>query len=362
MKQTIVEMLYVARDPAWAPWAVQYFFLIGLSVGAFLLSLPGLAFGRAGWRETSRMALLAALVCGLAAPVALLSDLHNPGRFLNFYLHPQPSSWMSWGAFFIPAYVGLLLLYAWAALAPSFREAASAGGILAPVQRLLGGPARPGLARILGLAALFAAALVALYTGVEVMVVKARPLWNSTLLPFQFLATAIAGAIGMMLLLERFVGANDSAVEARLNRLLALSLAIVCAFGAAWFALAMEDGTTEAKALAQVAGSPVWRNYALWSAAAIVAPFAIALLKPRGTGVITGLLALHAAWMFRWIVFIGGQNVPKTGAGIYHHPIALGPEGWTGIIGTAGLWLVILLALTTLLPWSAPRTEQSIGA
>ena len=46
MKQTIVEMLYVARDPAWAPWAVQYFFLIGLSVGAFLLSLPGLAFAQ----------------------------------------------------------------------------------------------------------------------------------------------------------------------------------------------------------------------------------------------------------------------------------------------------------------------------
>lgn len=362
MKQTIVEMLYVARDPAWAPWAVQYFFLIGLSVGAFLLSLPGLALGRAEWRETSRMALLAALVCGLAAPVALLSDLHNPGRFLNFYLHPQPNSWMSWGAFFIPAYVGLLLLYAWAALAPSFRDAASAGGILAPVQRLLGGPARPGLARILGLATLFAAALVALYTGVEVMVVKARPLWNSMLLPFQFLATAIAGAIGMMLLLERFVGANDRAVEARLNRLLALSLTIVCAIGAAWFALAMKDGTTEARAFAQVAGSPVWRNYALWSAAAIVAPFAVALLKPRGTGIVTGLLALHAAWMFRWIVFIGGQNVPKTGAGIYHHPIALGPEGWTGIIGTAGLWLVILLALTTLLPWSAPRTEQSMGA
>lgn len=364
MKQTIVEMLYVARDPAWAPWAVQYFFLIGLSVGAFALSLPGLAFGWAGWRETSRMALLAALVCGLAAPVALLSDLHNPGRFLNFYLHPQPHSWMSWGAFFIPAYVGLLLVYAWVALAPSFRAAAEKGGALAPVQRLLGGPARPGLLATLGLATLVAAALVALYTGVEVMVVKARPLWNSALLPLQFLATAIAGAIGLMLLLERFVGAGVRAVETRLNRLLAATLVVVCAIGAAWFALAFVDGTAEARALAQVAGSTIWRNYAIWSAAAVVVPLAIALFKPRGTGVLTGLLALHAAWMFRWIVFVGGQNVPKTGAGLYQHPIALGPDGWTGIIGTAGLWLVILLALTTLLPWSPSRkeTSSSMGA
>ena len=221
MKQTIVEMFYVVRDPAWAPWAVQYFFLIGLSVGAFLLSLPGLALGKPEWRETSRMALLAALVCGLAAPVALLSDLHNPGRFLNFYLHPQPHSWMSWGAFFIPAYVGLLLVYAWAALAPEFRAAAKQDGVLAPVQKLLGGPARPGALAMLGIATLIAAALVALYTGVEVMVIKARPLWNSVLLPFQFLTTAVAGAIGLMLLLERFIGAGDRDVEARLNRLLA---------------------------------------------------------------------------------------------------------------------------------------------
>jgi tetrathionate reductase subunit C len=362
MKQTIVELFYVARDPAWAPWAVQYFFLIGVSVGALALSLPGLAFGRAGWREAGRMALLAALVCGLAAPVALLSDLNQPGRFLNFYLHPQPHSWMSWGAFFIPAYVGLLLLYAWAAMAPTFRAAAGSGGALAPVQRLLGGPARPRLTMALGVATLIAAALVALYTGVEVMVVKARPLWNSALLPWQFLATSVAGAIGLTLLLERFVGVADRSVEVRLNRLLAATLAIVCALGVAWFALALTQGTTESVALQQVAGSSVWRGYAIWSTAAILAPMLIAALKPGGTGVLTGLLALHAAWMFRWIVFIGGQNVPKTGAGLYAHPIALGPEGWTGIIGTAGLWLVILLALTTLLPWSAARNEHSMGA
>ena len=359
MKPDIVELLYVARDPAWAPWAVQYFFLIGLSVGALALSLPGEAFDRPAWREPSRMALLGALVCGLAAPVALLSDLHQPGRFLNFYLHPQPRSWMSWGAFFIPAYVGLLLLYAWSALAPRLREVSARGGLLAPVQRLLGGPARPSLTRVLGLATLAAASLVALYTGAEVMVVKARPMWNTVLLPWQFLATAVAGALGLTLLLERFVGTADRGVEVRLNRLLAATLAVVCALGIAWFALASRAGTTEGLALRQVAGSDAWRGYALWSGLAVIVPLLIAALKPGGTGIVTGLLALHAAWMFRWIVFIGGQNVPKTGAGHYAPPIALGPEGWTGIVGTAGLWLVILLALTTLLPWSAARTPTT---
>ena len=41
--------------------------------------------------RSARLALLGALVCGLTAPVALLADLHQPGRFWRFYLHPNLS-------------------------------------------------------------------------------------------------------------------------------------------------------------------------------------------------------------------------------------------------------------------------------
>ncbi len=353
MSHSITEILYVTREPSWAPWAVQYFFLIGLSVGCLVLSLPGVAFARPEWREPSRMALLGALACAVTAPIALVADLAQPGRFLNFYLHPNPSSWMSWGAFFIPAYLGLLLLFAWTALAPDLRSAAEQGGALALPRRLLGGKARPGLVRALGLAALLAAALVALYTGVEVMVVKARPLWNTSLLPLEYLATAIAGAIGLTLLLERFAGHNDRAVEVRLNRLLALALAVVAAIGATWFALALSGlSQSAAEGLRQVAPSPAWGMRAIWLALLVALPLVVAAAKPGGTGWATGLLALGAAWMFRWTVFMGGQDVPKTGAGWYAHAISLGPEGLTGIIGSAGLWLLVAILLASLLPWS----------
>ena len=116
MDSQIVEVLNVTRPVAWLPWAVSYFFLIGLSYGSFMLTLPYFVFGRAEHEKLGRLALLGALVCGLTAPVALLADLHGPGRFLNFYLYFQPQSWMSWGAFFIPIYLGGLLLYAWLAL------------------------------------------------------------------------------------------------------------------------------------------------------------------------------------------------------------------------------------------------------
>ena len=356
----ITEILYVTRETAWLPWAVQYFFLIGLSAGCFLLSLPGMAYGRADWRKLSRLALLGALVCGTTAPVALLADLHQPGRFLNFYLHPQLDSWMAWGAFFIPLYLGGLFLYAWAALRPDFRAAADSGGLLAPVQGILGGAAVPGLVRAFALVALAGAFLVLLYTGVEVMVIEARPLWHTPVLPLQFAATALAGSLGLVLVFNRTMGDVDAQVEARLNRCLAATLVVVMALGGVWFALGLSGlSATHAAALAEVAPSPSWKLTALWGALATVVPLAVALRWPAGSGWITGLIALHSAWMFRWTVFIGGQDIPKTGAGFYEYTLPLGPEGLMGIVGTAGLWVFVLIVLVTLLPWSEARAQNA---
>lgn len=362
MSTEITELLYVSREPAWAPWAVQYFFLIGLSFGSFLLTLPGIAFGRASWRPLGRAALLGALACGLVAPVALLSDLNQPGRFANFYLHPAGTSWMAWGAFFIPAYVGSLLVYAWAALAPDFAAASAAGGMLAPLRRLLAGPARPGLLAVLGVFTLACAFTVALYTGVEVMVVRARPLWNTALLPWQFAATAIAGSIGLSMILARVACGAGAGTDALGNRLLALASLSVAAIGAVWFALAFaQPNGAEGRALAQVAGSSHWLTSAVWLGGATLAALVVALVKPVGTGWLTGLLALNAAWLFRWTIFVGGQDMPKTGAGLYAHPLALGPEGLLGIVGTAGLFLAVVVILTLLVPWSgtAPSARPS---
>jgi tetrathionate reductase subunit C len=360
MNNQITELLYVARDPAWAPWAVTYFFLIGLSYAAIALSLPGVAFASPRWREASRMALLGAVITGVAAPVALLSDLGNPGRFLNFYLHPQATSWMSWGAFFLPVYVAALLLYAWAALAPNLREASEKGGLFAPLRRLLGAPERPALVRLLGIVAALAAVPVALYTGVEVMVAKARPLWGTSLLPFQFVATAFVGSAGMALILERLVGAADPASERKLARVLVASLVATIVVGALWFAIALlAPSSVEGRALAQVETSPVWRVNALWLAAAVLVPLVLARVRPVGLGWVAGLLALNAAWMFRWTIFMGGQNIPKTGAGWYSHPLELGPEGLLGIVGTAGLVLLIAIVLTTLVDWSRFAAEPA---
>jgi len=356
MGNQIVEVLNVTRPIAWLPWAVSYFFLIGLSYGSFMLTLPYFVFARARYEKLGRLALLGALVCGLTAPVALLADLHGPGRFLNFYLHFQPHSWMSWGSFFIPTYIGGLLLYAWLALRGDFATLAQGGdSFLTRLHRLAGcGGAAPRLAIFAAaLLTLVGAVLVALYTGMEVMVVHARPLWNTPFLPPQFAATAFAGAIGLALLFNRFIGDRDSQLEIGLNRLLVLALAAVLTLGGGWLFVSMSGiSPAHSAAFNEVAGTPQWQLTAVWAVLATILPMALATWRPASSGLITGVIAVHSAWMMRWTILIGGQSIPKTGAGLYDYHLPLGNDGLLGIVGTLGLWIALLLLMVDYLPWA----------
>lgn len=325
---SVLEVINVTRGVTWLPWAVQYFFLIGLSAACFFMSMRASLSGRAGLVRFGRLALIGALVCGLVAPVALLADLHQPGRFWRFYAHPNLKSWMAWGAFFIPGYLGGLIAYAFA--------------VWKPMPALL----RPAA----WLTAVFAV-LILLYTGMEVMVVRARPLWNTPLLPVQFAVTAVTGAAGLVLVFDRLMRGHDAATERAAGRWLMASLIATVLVGALWFLLGITGlSPTHAAALASVSGHEQWQMTALWAALATLVPLALMWWKPVGLGWLVGLIGLHAAWMFRWTVFIGGQTVPKTGAGLYTYHLPLGHDGLTGIAGTFGLWVAALVVISALLP------------
>lgn len=356
---SVIEVVNVSREVTWLPWAVQYFFLIGISVACFFMSLPGYIGGAASQQRLARLALVGALVCGIVAPVALLADLHQPGRFWRFYAHPNLKSWMAWGAFFIPAYLGGLFTFAWAVLKPELAASGRGDGSVARLHRALSLGERPvpGLVKAAAVLTALMALLVLLYTGMEVMVVRARPLWNTPFLPLQFAATAFAGAAGLVLVLDRIAGRHDVAVERSAARWLVWSLAATIVLGLGWFVTGwLGLGATHAAALASTANLLSWKLTTAWLALAVVTPLALLGLSPAGLGWLAGLFALHAAWMFRWTVFIGGQTLPKTGAGEYSYHLPLGHDGLLGIIGTAGLWLAVLIIVTALMPDATNRS------
>lgn len=360
MNTHIVTVLSTTQGVSWLPWAVLYFFLIGLSVAAFALSVPWIVFRRAAWAGISRRALLGAVLCGLTAPLALLSDLHQPGRFLNFYLHSNFQSWMAWGAYFIPLYLVSLLLYAWLALRPTLARIAQRGEAGARWYANLAYGGHDSRAA-LGAAAVLTAiggGLVFVYTGMEVTILRSRALWHTPVLPVLFLLTAVAGAIGMVNVLDRLLSAKDPASTARLNRLLAGVQAGVLAANVAWLALGA-TGVSEsgAEALAQLADIGAWRYAAFWAGTVTVVTLVLALRRPTD-GLLAGLLALHSAWMIRWTVLIGGQGVSRVGEGYAAYEIPLGFDGLLGLVGIAGLWVALYAVFISLLPWdNSPQPE-----
>lgn len=346
-----VEVLGFAREPGWLPWAVQYFFLIGISTAAFFLSLPGLVWRHPDWRGISRRALLAALVCGLTAPVALLADLHQPGRFLNFYLHPNFGSWMAWGSFFIPLYLLGLIGYAWLCLRPQFAELATRPSPIASLYRKLayGGHDNLSAIKVAAVVATLGALLVLLYSGMEVMVVKARPLWSTAFLPVIFAITAMTGGIGMTALFEALCGNRRSAPL--LNQWLARGVLVTLALLIAWLLLGIVGtSTATGDALAAMNGALGWLLTGGWLLGSTLLTLWLAR-NYRESLVMPALLALHGAWLIRWIVFIGGQNLPKMGSASHHYALTLTPDSLLGIVGMAGLCLTLYIILTSLIPW-----------
>lgn len=352
-----VEILGLTREAAWLPWAVQYFFLVGISAGAFFLSLPGLVWRKHAWSGVSRRALLAALVCGLTAPVALLADLHQPGRFLNFYLHPNLQSWMAWGSFFIPLYVGGLLLYAWLCLRPQLARMAvqnDVGPRTAAIYRAMayGGHDNRSAIVMSAVIAALGAVLILLYTGMEVMAVQARPLWNTPLVPLLFVVTAFAGAAGLTGLFETLTGHRGAAPL--LNRCLARSQWGVLALLALWWASGLTGLSSSAEeALASMNGSLGWWLTGAWLVGTTFLALWLASRRPQSL-VFVSLLALHGAWLLRWIVFMGGQGLPKIGAAFRGYVLTVTPDSLLGIAGTAGLFLFVYIVLTSFLSWEEP--------
>lgn len=360
-QSSIIELINVAHDVSWLSWGVQYFFLIGVSFGAFLLTLPRYVFNRMQHEKAARLALMVAVTCAIAAPIALLSDLHQPGRFYHFYLYFTPTSWMSWGSFLLPSYVFALLLYAWMIYRPGLALRASrSDGFIASLSRLLamgGSASRRGVV-LAGVVTLVFALLVALYTGTEMALVKARPLWHSPMMPLLYLFTGISGAAGLSLMLNRFLADNDATANQQLGQSMARFLSLSLLVFVLWFisgALELSESGLVMKRLA-LEYNPLAFGL-VWLLLGTLFPLLLIWRRMQAVYCLAGGLALMGAWVFRWSMFIDGQRIPKTGAGFYDYPIPVGSEGWLGMVGTLGLWVLLVIVLTSLLPWLTDESK-----
>ncbi|MCE8053375.1 polysulfide reductase NrfD [Halomonas daqingensis] len=373
MNSMAIELLAPRYAIAWYPWAVQYFFLIALSYATLWLAAPALVFGKQRWLPTARLAMLACLTTTLVAPVALLADLHQPLRFWHFHAYATSSSWMSIGSLLLPLYVVGVLLLAWLAWRPALQASRQAPGLAGLAARLLafGAAPTPRAALVLvGLGTLALSTGIMLYTGAELAVVKARPLWNTVWLPPMLVATGFIAAAGLTLVLNRVSGLRDQATIGQMLRVLLGACLVAGLVAGSWFLDGINANVgSVAAALDSVRASPAWRSTALWGGLTGVALFGAVLFlltRPaaRRPALFTwawvlGLVAIHMGWMFRWVVLMDVQHVARNSAGFHHYGIPAGSSGILGIVGTFGLWLAAALVIDLLIPWRQARQGGS---
>lgn len=347
---TINELLAPDQPITWLPWAVQYFFLIGLAYGALWLGAADL-WRKAPDRRLQTLAAVLMMGAGVVAPIALTADLHQPARAWHFYAQTRFTSIMWYGAYLLPLFSLLSMLLGWLLIRPNLARRGEEHDRVAALARLLclGSWSGERWLKPLALLAALSGLSIALYTGLETMAVQARPLWHTPWLPWLLALSALLAAQSALLLLNRLLTGWQQGTEAGLLRQIRPTLALLAFSLLGW---ALFGGASAAEASALYRLDPSWRLAAHWLLLTL-ALLGLLLLaghrfSPRLQTWGLGLLALHLVWGLRWLVLIQGQLAPKYGAGVYVYQIAWGPAGVLGILGTFGLLLALLVALSEL--------------
>jgi len=355
----ITEILAPNIEISWLPWAVAYFFFIGISFTAVILTLPAILFNQKKYLGVARIAMMVMLICAIVGPVALLADLHQPARFWHFYTHVTPSSWMSIGAIFLPLYVTSAIVYSWLFLRPALLENKSKAGFAGIISNTLGRGTWQGqhLLKPVAMITFIFGMVIALYTGAEVAIVATREFWNSYLIPVFFFSTALLGASSLMLLIATLIHEDNFTLTtlSHYNRGFALlSLAVLML----WFILALFTNGVEASSFKLLQHSAQWQLNLIF----LILLSLIAVFITNGSSKLILLSAtsgLVVSWFARWMIFIDGQTIPKYGAGFYRYDLPWGTEGLSGMLGVFGLWLFLAIVLYEFLPWKN-KTESQV--
>ena len=198
-------------------WKVAvYLFVAGVSAGAFAVSAFATILDEQRYEDIARSGALIApfpLVLGL---VCLIFDLERPLLFWKLLTTVQPYSIMSLGSWLLVVFSLLSGLYFILWLPDNFPvpgvRALSARGRAggADIRRsylaeIRGRRDRHTLRVWIGLIGIPLSLLVAIYTGVLLGVLSARPFWSNPVLPFLFLVSALKTGTASVCLIVCFV-------------------------------------------------------------------------------------------------------------------------------------------------------------
>lgn len=319
---TTIDILSIDQDMPWRPWAVFYFLLIGASVGATLLAV----YARFAGRRDGSGALMAGTALALAAPLPLLADLHQPARFMHFYLSLATDSVMWWGSWLLPLYIGAVAL-------------------LAVVVAFGLGARRPLLETALFAAAgLFGLGILG-YTAGEMTLVAARPLWHAPGFPVTLTLTALTAGAGAAMLFDAARGTIGIG-----RHVVAVGSALALVVLGLWM---LTDPAMEVLTFDHAPVGILGGLFAL--GLGLPSVLALAAGESRLMRALAGLAAVFGALVFRWELFTGAQLMSKTETAFFARPSLTAPDTLQAFVGSLGVLVLAVIAVVVLFTVLAPR-------
>lgn len=369
MNLHIIEIINVIHDIVWGIGDVHYFFMIGASAAALLFTSLVYVFGLNRYKALAPIGLIVALSLGMAAPLNLIADLSQPGRFYSLYYHTHFRSPMSWGTFILTLYLLAALIYAWVVFRGDLARRGQGNGSISSLYRILalgGGRSSRASVRLTGAAAIFFSLTVITYTGVEISAARAVALWHSALIPILFIATALVSGVALVVLIGCFVGGVRDVSQRKAVGDLLFGLLLTDLFlQLLWLLVEIVFGVRSS----QIAGRFIFQNHltsfvVLGIGGTVLLPILLLVLpslrRTWGTLVAASILATMGAWVFRWNIVIGGQEIPKTSAGFYNYtPALFGQDSVLNVVANLAFALFLIFFLTWLLPIEDIRKEST---
>ncbi len=339
MDPQIRGIIGITHDVLWGVGDVYYMFAIGASAAALLLAILFYAAGVKRLQRVAPVGLIVASALGFAAPLSLIANLYQSGRFYSLFFRTHlSSSPMSWGAIILTLYILTLVIM------DVMVYTHTKGGQIAQPFPLIG-----------AIAGFFAVAVI-IYTGIEISAVRAIAMWHSALVPVLFLLASVISAVSLVVILgwiDRRIKKEEE--KGFLGTLLFWTLLIDILLQFIWLIVFIMFGGRSVINIRQSVFQQHASSFLLVGFLLTVVLPAIILILPSlrrswGSLLVASVLATVGAWVLRWNLVVTGQEMPKTAIDFNRYTLALtGHDSVLNLVGNIALVIFFVIVLEWIL-------------
>ncbi|MHC4635887.1 MAG: NrfD/PsrC family molybdoenzyme membrane anchor subunit [Planctomycetota bacterium] len=263
---------------------VTYFFLGGLSAGAYVFSVAA-NYWKQEFKSMAKKSAVLSFIAIAIGMLILLYDLGQPSRAWRLFLSFNPQSVISWGVWFANAFMFFNFIYN--ALLFTAKEAAT---------------------KKFAYAGLPFALLTVTYTGMLLTQAPDKILWHTALMPVLFMNGALISGIALVMLFS--AKPQNSALLSKLGRFVACLIILELVMILGEFILLFNGGTEHAAvAKSLLSGQIGYLFIGVEIILGAIIPAAILLRSKVSvfTQALASLLILIGIFAMRYVIVVGGQ-------------------------------------------------------